>query len=599
MLRLSLSSLVIIALLLYVFGAFAQLRAPSTAERIKQAQEAISIENFAEAVPLLDGISDEDSLAEQAQLLRGYALYKLTKFDLAQKELKKIQRHHFHPQATFLLGMIAISQAQWTEALALFLAVQKSAIEPWASAAQPHIELLHKKIDEKNAERRQVKFEAALNKAKEQLSANDIAGAQVSLDLAEKLHPQYFLTSYYRGYLAYLKQDYRGAEQNFRRAIEQKPDDHWSGYMLALAMEKNGQQEKARLILAKISADQADQKLRWTVQQALFSMQPPTVSSSSTRKYGGGIFLTAGGGADTNPAIVSESASAEQNTAGSAFAALQLYFQRTFTPRHQLNIGATTSARDYFYHRQPAAQTDAGTWASYNYLASRLALRLSYGYNYYLYDYEPFLSSHLAEINSQITLKAPWFLETSFSLNKRNAHHDNYQYLEALGGNASFALWFYRGRLSAQAGYQTNRDWAEATQFLYQDDGPAAYSATYVIDYSLWGHGPFASVTCQLPWKFLGRVAANWQWRLFDNPETYVTTNSPGGGPSTIWWGERHDSRLAAELELSRPLVAGISAAWQIQTVDNFSSLGQKAIVDRNYRRRMMNLLLRWSWPGE
>jgi len=56
---------------------------------------------------------------------------------------------------------------------------------------------------------------------------------------------------------------------------------------------------------------------------------------------------------------------------------------------------------------------------------------------------------------------------------------------------------------------------------------------------------------------------------------------------------------LYAGAELSRQLPLGLQLALTFESVDNLSSLEleQPLVINRNYSRRLVQLVLRWLWP--
>jgi hypothetical protein len=85
-------------------------------------------------------------------------------------------------------------------------------------------------------------------------------------------------------------------------------------------------------------------------------------------------------------------------------------------------------------------------------------------------------------------------------------------------------------------------------------------------------------------------------WTNHDAPDRFVLLPLD----ATIRAFERHDVRILASAELSRPLGLGFELALAFGSEDNLSDRLEGSPVDWSYERRtlMGSLRWRWDWPS-
>jgi tetratricopeptide (TPR) repeat protein len=573
---------------------------PGSRAELDQAQRDFDNGRYQEVITGLARVPDSDPLAREARFLRAYAHYKLGDLDQAELLLDRLLAEAFTPQVGLLRGMVAFERRHFRQALTRLEAVAASGERPWADTAR---ELLRRVREEGLAAERA--FAAAIDRAKSAITARRYPAAERHLARADRAMPGQHLPLYYRGYIAYQQKRHADAERLLRAALEVEPDDGWSKYMLALTLAATRRKAKARPLLSEVSRSR-DPKLRKVAQQALEGLKPrkPRPPPPKNRLAAG---LELGTGMDTNPYYVDELATDLEDTAFALQAAGRIGYMRLLSQASRLDVGLRLLERGYAHGGEGVEQTEVGVWTGLLLAWSVLEVNTYFNYALLLYGHEPLFSIYTAETEVAYPL---WSWLSGFVVGRfswRTVLDTERRHLEAIQAAGANGVRVKHDRFVIELAYEVYREWSDPVEsrFVVTDErggGPPAPEVVYTLrmDYSQLGHGPRLWGRVQLPWRLALTAGIEVQWRQFGIGD-FLRWEVEGQPQQQLDMSRRHDVRIGAGAEISRQLPLGLQLALTFESVDNLSSLEleQPLVIDRNYSRRLVQLVLRWSWPQQ
>lgn len=582
------------------------------------AEQAFRDGRFQETIDALQLVGDAHPASARARFLEAYAHYKLGQLERAEQSIARVTETT--AETTLLRGMIAFRREAWDTAL-IHLRAAASGEDPWAGTARRLIEkvLATQAAARREAEararaaeqaRRAALFKTSVAEAKRLIERGRHAPARVALDRAEKARPGQAVVVYYRGYSAYAQKRYATARRLFERALRIDGHDGWSRYMLALSLNEIGKERRAQRLLGRLAARDDDAGVRRAAERALVRMRVVP----EKRAGGPEVRLEAGTGVDSNPAYLEES-SALQQDALALLVGARLGYAHRFSSHLEGSIGGRFTERAYVLNGEGAAHTDVGGWMSWSLLGSAVALSATYDYALALYGHDPLLSSHTGELALKIGRSR--FSGILAGLGGARVVHDpDYRYLAAQRAGGELRGRYANQWLTLELGYGLVREWADTVETQDPEErwgskqqtppgqgrgGPAVPAGSQpatvdYTDYSLIEHGPSLWSELSLPWRLIVRAGAGLSWRRFDGNDT--VTNIETGITTTL--PARRDLRLVVDAELARSFPLGFELAARFETLENFSTAEQTAEggIDRDYSRRVGELVLRWVWPA-